>query len=106
MGEGLELFIKDWGPASLVSFFVLSIGLGLLIPRWSMNKTIKILDDRITEALAREKIHVSTNQMLQETLLLQTKQLGDLMEQSKTTVALVGSIEKTATRTGRHHGEE
>lgn len=104
MGEGLELFVKDWGPESLLASVVVAIILGLLIPRWSVNKTIEVLEKRIAEALEREKYHRSANEKLQETVHLQAKQLGDLLEQSRTTVALVGSIEQKATRTGRHHG--
>lgn len=106
MGEGFELFVREWGPESLLAAAVLSIFVGLLIPRWSVNKTISILEKRITEALEREQYHRSANEKLQETVHLQAEQLGDLMEQSKTTVALVGSIADKAAKSGggRHAG--
>jgi hypothetical protein len=106
MGEGFEIFLRDWGPESLTAFFVLSVGLGLLIPRWSVNKTVAILEKRISEALEREQYHRSANEKLQETVRLQAEQLGDLMEQGRTTVALVGSIADQASIKGggRHAG--
>jgi len=104
VGEGFEIFVKDWGPESLLAAAILAVLFGLLIPRWSVNKTVAILELRIAEALEREKYHRSANEKLQETVRLQAEQLGDLMEQGRTTVALVGSIADKAAQSGGRHG--
>ncbi len=108
MGEGLQLFAKEWGPESLVTFFVLTIALGFLIPRWSVNKTVGILEKRITESLERERYQRDANDKLQATIRLQAEQLEASMELSRTTLALVGSIEAAAAenRLGRHRGDD
>jgi cell division protein FtsB len=102
--DGFELFAKDWGPTSLLSFFVLAVGLAFLIPRWTVNKMLEEKDKRIAEAHEREKTRKEENDKLQETVRLQASQLDALMEQARTTLAILSSIEATAsTGQGRHH---
>lgn len=107
MPEGFELFAKDWGPASLVSFFVIAIAIGFLSPRWTVNKLLAEKELRIKEALRRETEQKEANEKLQKTIEVQADQLGTLMEQARTTLAIVASIEAAAASTGqgRHHAK-
>ena len=104
----LGLFTKDWGAESLLGLLLLAIILGYLLPRWSVNRTTAILELRITEAREREIHYRNSTEKLQETVSLQSRQLGELMETSKTTVALLQSINNAASSStspyGRHSG--
>lgn len=105
--EGFELFVKDWGPTSLLGAFIIALLLGLLDTRWSVKKKLDLIQASRDEALEREKYYRTANEKLQETVNLQAQQLGDLMEQGKTIVALLGSIAESARQSqvgGRHRG--
>jgi hypothetical protein len=104
VGESLGLFVKDWGPESLLALAIVALLFGYLETRWSVNKKISLVQASRDEALEREKYLRSANEKLQETVRLQAEQLDDLMEQSRTVVALVRSIESSAQapKHGRH----
>lgn len=101
MGEGLALFLRDWGPGSIAALTVLMVLVGFLIPKPRHEKEISLIEASRQEALAREHFYRSANEKLQETVLLQAQQLKDLTEYAETSVALLESIERRAGG-GRH----
>lgn len=105
--EGLQLFVRNWGAGSLVALFVLFIAVGVLETRWSVNKKLALLKASKDEALEREKYWRGTVEKLQATINLQAEQLGDMMEQTRTTLAILDSIESQAysSRHGRRTNE-
>ena len=104
MLEGFQLFVKDWGPQSLVALMILFIATGMLETRWSVNKKLAFVIASKNEALERERYYRDTVDKQQITIHLQAEQLGAMLEQGKTTVALLSSIAATAgeSQRGRH----
>lgn len=108
MPQSLALYLKDWGPESLLAILLLSIIFGRLQSRVAVIRGDRIQEARITEALDRERYHRAAAETLQQTVNLQAKQLGEMMEQGKTTIALLQSLQNAASPRyvdeGRHRG--
>jgi biopolymer transport protein ExbB/TolQ len=104
VGEGLGLFLKDWGPQSLLSAYVIAQLLGYIESWRSVNKKLELIKQQKDEALERERYQRSANEKLQATVDLQARQLDDLMEQGRTVIAILSSIASAASApdSGRH----
>lgn len=115
MPAGFELFLKDWGPESLLSLGFIAVIIGLLVPRRTVRENQKLLLERVAEAREREKIAVAAFDKLQEAVVLQSRQMEKLSEQGEMTVALLQGIQRAAgsapvyasvSPTGRHYRGE
>jgi len=93
MGEGLALFVRDWGAGSLVALAVVMVLTGWLIPKPRHNREISLIKESKDEALAREVYYRGIVERQLETIRLQASQLEDLMEHAETSVALLEAIE-------------
>lgn len=112
MPEGFA-FIKDWGPGSLLALIVFLVCIGLLVPKRTVTDNQKILTERIYEALEREQKAVAAAEKLQEAVVLQSRHLAKLSEQSEMTIALLQGIQRAASSSpyaasslGRHSNGE
>lgn len=96
MGEGLALFVRDWGAGSLVALVVVMVLTGWLVPKPRHNREISLIEQSKDEALEREAHYRDIVERQLETIRLQTKQLEELMEHAETSVALLEAIESRA----------
>jgi prefoldin subunit 5 len=84
--------LKDVGPWGIIAIFVVSLGYGWIIPRWSHKERIADLKEQLKEKS-------ETIVFLQAALDKRDDQMADLIQSSQVAVTALEAIRREAVRT-------
>lgn len=87
--EAFAQYITGWGPTTLLSFVIVAIILGRLVPKQTM-------DDRLAEADKRQAVLEKVIENLQKTIELKDASMRAGVESAKTVKQLVESLPQPA----------